>query len=106
MLFVKFEDLKLDFEEELKRLVGFVGCFFLGEEEERGVVDEIRKLCVIDRLKEVEVNKSGRVYFFIENKWFFRKGEVGDWVNYLSFDMVVRFEKIMEEKFGGFGLKF
>lgn len=105
VLFVKFEDLKVDFEGQLKRLAEFLGCPFSQEEEREKVVDEIKKLCSIERLKEVEANKSGRVYSFIENKWFFRKGEVGDWVNYLSPSMVERFEKIMEEKFEGFGLK-
>ncbi|KAL9239917.1 hypothetical protein vseg_014189 [Gypsophila vaccaria] len=106
VIFVKYEDLKSDPISQLNKLGEFMGCPFTKEEESEGVINEIVKLCSIDRLKEVEVNKSGRVYSFIENKWFFRKGEVGDWVNYLSPLMVERYEKIMEEKFRGYGLKF
>uniref|UniRef100_A0A803MMV2 Sulfotransferase n=1 Tax=Chenopodium quinoa TaxID=63459 RepID=A0A803MMV2_CHEQI len=104
-MFVKFEDLKDDPKGQLKKLGEFVGYPFTSEEEQGGKIDEIMKLCSIEKLKEVEANKSGRVYSFIENKWFFRKGEVGDWVNYLSPTMVERFEKIMGEKFAGYGLK-
>ncbi|KMT17006.1 hypothetical protein BVRB_2g042090 [Beta vulgaris subsp. vulgaris] len=105
VFFVKFEDLKADPKVELKKLAEFVGCPFSVDEERENVIDEIIKLCSIDKLKEVEANKSGRVYSFIENKWFFRKGEVGDWVNYLSPLMVERFKKIMDEKFAGSGLE-
>ncbi|XP_021762363.1 cytosolic sulfotransferase 5-like [Chenopodium quinoa] len=98
VLFVKFEDLKDDPKGQLKKLGEFVGYPFTSEEEQDGKIDEIMKLCSIEKLKEVEANKNGRVYSFIENKWFFRKGEVGDWVNYLSPTMVERFEKIMDEK--------
>ncbi|CAO2816104.1 unnamed protein product [Amaranthus hypochondriacus] len=105
ILFVKFEDLKKDCKGELKRLGEFVGYPFSMEEQKEGVIDDIIKLCSIERLKDVEANRNGRVYSFIENKWFFRKGEVGDWVNYLSPSMVEKFEKIMDEKFSAYGLK-
>ncbi|XP_074279057.1 cytosolic sulfotransferase 5-like [Silene latifolia] len=106
VIFVKYEDLKCDPKCELKRLGEFVGFPFSIEEENEGLIDEIIKLCSLEKLKSVEVNQSGRVYSFIENKWFFRKGEVGDWVNYLTPSMVEKYEKIMEHKFKGTGFKF
>jgi len=52
------------------------------------------------------VNKSGKSIKNFENKDLFRKGEVGDWVNYLSPTMVKQLTKLMEEKLGAAGLSF
>ena len=106
VFFIKYEDLKADPKGNLKLLAEFVGCPFSNEEEELGVVDGIVELCSIQKLKEVEANKSGRVYHQIQNKWFFRKGEVGDWANHLAPAMAQRLEKIIEEKLVCSGLTF
>lgn len=57
-------------------------------------------------MKILEVNKKGKVSNGFKNDLFFRKGEVGDWRNYLTPSMAERFEKIMEEKLEGSGLTF
>ena len=106
VFFVKYEDLKADPKGQLKLLAEFVGRPFSKEEEQLGVVDGIVELCSIEKLKEMEANKSGRVYRQIQNKWFFRRGEVGDWANHLAPDMAQRLEKIIEEKLAGSGLTF
>ena len=41
-----------------------------------------------------------------ENKDFFRKGEVGDWVNHFSPWMKEKLSKVIEEKLGGSCLSF
>lgn len=106
VLFLKYEDLKEETCFHLKRLAKFLGCPFSLEEEKNGVIEEIVKLCNFESLKELEINKNGRSIKNFENKNLFRKGEVGDWMNYLSPRMFERLSNIMEEKLGGSGLKF
>ncbi|KAF7114415.1 hypothetical protein RHSIM_RhsimUnG0086700 [Rhododendron simsii] len=106
VLFLKYEDLKRDTLVHVKRLAVFMGVPFSAEEEREGVIKEISRLCSFSNLKELEVNKTGRSTPFIENKAFFRRGEVGDWVNHLTPEMVERLNKVIEEKLGGSGLTF
>ncbi|PKI67794.1 cytosolic sulfotransferase 15-like [Punica granatum] len=107
VLFLKYEDLKEDTAGNLKRIAEFMGVPFSEEEEGDGVIEEIVKLCSLSSLKELEVNKTGkRAISFIDNNTYFRKGEIGDWVNHLTPAMAEKLESIMEEKLSPFGLKF
>ncbi|CAO2820817.1 unnamed protein product [Amaranthus hypochondriacus] len=106
LLFMHYEDLKNDPITHVKKLADFVGYPFSKEEEKGGVIDDIIKLCSLENLKEMEVNKSGNFYGFFNNKTLFRKGEVGDWANYLSPSMVKQFDIVFQEKLKGFGFSF
>ncbi|XP_059433297.1 cytosolic sulfotransferase 15-like [Corylus avellana] len=106
VLFFKYEDLKEDITFQLKKLAEFLGIPFSLEEERSGVIEKIAKLCSFENLKELEINKSGKSIKNFENKDLFRKGEVGDWVNYLSPTMVEQLTKLLEDKLGGSGLSF
>uniref|UniRef100_A0A6N2JWQ7 Sulfotransferase n=1 Tax=Salix viminalis TaxID=40686 RepID=A0A6N2JWQ7_SALVM len=106
VLFLAFEDMKEDIHSQMKRLAEFLGCPFSLEEEADGVIEGISKMCSLSNLKDKEINKTGRFHPYFENKTLFRKGEVGDWVNYLTPEMVDRMNKIMEQKLAGSGLKF
>ncbi|XP_021762225.1 cytosolic sulfotransferase 15-like [Chenopodium quinoa] len=106
VLFLKYEDLKEDGALQLKRVAEFVGYPFSKEEEKQGMVEDIINLCSIESLKEMEVNKNGKCDPDFDNKSFFRKGVVGDWVNYLTPAMVERLSKIKDEKLIGSGLSF
>ncbi|KAL7191850.1 hypothetical protein ACSBR2_023846 [Camellia fascicularis] len=106
VLFLKYEDMKEDPISHLKVLAKFMGLPFSLEEESQGLIEEVSKLCSLDNLKDLKVNKNeknknGRPY-----STFFRKGEVGDWSNYLTPSMLERMNKLMEEKFDGSGLNF
>ncbi|KAL0290769.1 UNVERIFIED_CONTAM: Cytosolic sulfotransferase 15 [Sesamum angustifolium] len=105
-LFLKYEDLKGDILSNVKKIAEFMGFPFSPEEEKQGVVEQISRLCSFENLKNLEVNKSGNVMGLMKNSSFFRKGEVGDWVNYLSPEMAERIKNIMESKFQGSGLTF
>ncbi|GMN27287.1 hypothetical protein TIFTF001_041011 [Ficus carica] len=105
-LFLMYEELKEDPLFHLKRLAKFLKCPFSLEEERSGVVEKIKKLCSFQNLKELEVNKKGKSIMSFENEKLFRKGEVGDWVNCLSPQMVERLSKVIDEKLGGSSLKF
>ncbi|CAK7336392.1 unnamed protein product [Dovyalis caffra] len=105
VLFLKYEDLKDDIVINLKRLAEFLGHPFTEEEEKEGVIEEISRLCSFDSLKNLEVNKKGvRPYSGAPNSSFFRKGEVGDWGNYMNPAMAERFANTVEEKLAGSGL--
>ncbi|GFP81458.1 cytosolic sulfotransferase 15 [Phtheirospermum japonicum] len=106
VLFLKYEDLKEDTAFNVKKIAEFMGCPFSEVEDKQGVIEEIVSLCSINNLKNLEVNKKGKILGIVKNSSYFRKGEVGDWRNYLSADMAERFKKIMESKLEGSGLTF
>ncbi|KAL7177387.1 hypothetical protein ACSBR2_030694 [Camellia fascicularis] len=106
VLFLKYEDMKEDPISHLKVLAKFMGLPFSVEEENQVVIEEVLKLCSFDNLKDLEVNKNEKNRMGHPYNVFFRKGEVGDWANYLTPSMVERMNKLMEENFAGSGLNF
>uniref|UniRef100_A0A803MMS9 Sulfotransferase n=2 Tax=Chenopodium quinoa TaxID=63459 RepID=A0A803MMS9_CHEQI len=108
VLFLEYEGLKTDPYDQVKRLAEFMGCPFSKVEEKGNIVEEIVKLCSLDSLKEKEVNKSGKFYDFVENNALFRKGEVGDWINYLNPSIVKELLHDLQEKLkkSGFSFKY
>ncbi|XP_028789035.1 cytosolic sulfotransferase 8-like [Neltuma alba] len=105
-LFLKYEELKGNIKFYLKRIAEFLNCPFDLEEEESVVVDKIIELCDFEKMKELEVNKMGKFMQRLDYKDFFRKGEVGDWVNHFCPWMEDKLSKVMEKKFSGSGLSF
>ncbi|GAA0155140.1 transferase [Lithospermum erythrorhizon] len=107
VLFLKYEDMKENLCFYLKKLADFLGCPFTLEEEKTGAVQEIGNLCSFKNMKELEVNQKGKgAIADFENKNLFRKGDVGDWVNYFTPMMVQRLANVMDEKLSGSGLSF
>ncbi|KAL2898072.1 Cytosolic sulfotransferase 15 [Bienertia sinuspersici] len=107
VFFLEYEGLKTEPHAHLIRLAEFLGFPFSKDEENDNVVDEIIDLCSIKSLKEMEVNKSGKWFPWVENKYLFRKGEVGDWINYLTPSMAKQFHPMQEKlKKAGFSSKF
>ncbi|XP_021751544.1 cytosolic sulfotransferase 15-like [Chenopodium quinoa] len=106
VMFFKYEDLKEDVNLQVMRLAEFLGCPFSAQEKRDHVVEEITKLCSFQNMKNLEVNKDGKSILNFDNKGLFRKGEVGDWVNLLSEEMVERLSQTMDEKLAGTGLEF
>lgn len=103
VLFLKYEEMTQEPALQLKLLAGFLGCPISQEEETAGVVDEILGLCSFDRLRNLEVNKSG-TWWTRTNQIFFRNGKVGDWKNHLTNEMAERLDQITKQKFHGSGL--
>ncbi|XP_050206966.1 cytosolic sulfotransferase 15-like [Mercurialis annua] len=106
VLFLKYEDLKEDIVGELKRIAEFIGYPFSEEEERQGIIQEIAKLCSFSSLKRLEANSSGTYLEVHPNSVFFRKGNVGEWVDYISPSLKQRLENVMSEKLSGSGLSF
>ncbi|KAI4370471.1 hypothetical protein MLD38_018824 [Melastoma candidum] len=98
--------MKADVVSHLKKLALHLGYPFSEDEEERGEVERLAELCSFEKMKELEVNKSGKSIMNFENQKLFRKARVGDWVNYLSPSMEERLRKEIEARFQGSGLSF
>ncbi|KAK6244001.1 hypothetical protein QUC31_010410 [Theobroma cacao] len=109
VLFLKYEDMMKDTAPYVKRLAEFMGYPFSLEEEEAGAVQRIVDLCSFENMSSLEVNKSGLRKpheVKVENSFYFRKGRIGDWKEYLTPEMAERLDKMMEQKFAGTGLTF
>ncbi|XP_042492514.1 cytosolic sulfotransferase 15-like [Macadamia integrifolia] len=104
VLFLKFEELKVQPNVQLRRIAKFLGYPF--SEEKEGVVEEILRLCSFDHLSNLDVNKNGKTVFGVEHNAFFRRGEVGYWDNHLIPEMIQQFELFVEYKFYRSGLTF
>ncbi|XP_028786374.1 cytosolic sulfotransferase 12-like [Neltuma alba] len=106
VMFLRYEELKGEPIRVLKKLAEFLGFGFSKDEEKGNVMENILKLCSFENLSNLDVNKRGKVWFGIENKTFFRHGEVGDFKNFLASDMIHRLNLITQEKLEKHGLKF
>ncbi|KAL8237117.1 hypothetical protein R6Q59_018198 [Mikania micrantha] len=103
ILFLRYEELKKQPEVVVRKLAAFMGKSVTMEEEKKGVVWEIINLCSFKNLSNLEVNKKGVDKFGklleVEKQAFFRKGEIGDWKNYLSEEMKDRIDGIIGKSF-------
>ncbi|XP_015168206.1 cytosolic sulfotransferase 18-like [Solanum tuberosum] len=110
VFFFKYEDLKEDTLGYVKKLADFMDKPLSKEEEELGVPQEIVSLCSFESLSNLEVNKSEKyaqeTLPGVSNSLFFRKGEIGDWKNYLTKDMAKFIDDKTLEKFKSSGLTF
>ncbi|CAF2118675.1 BnaA03g01880D [Brassica napus] len=106
VLFMKYEEMKEEPCVQLKRLAEFLGVPFTEEEEESGCVEKILELCSLRSLSDLAINKIGKTSSGPDYKLCFRKGEVGDSKNYLTPEMEMRIDMIIEENLKGSGLSF
>ena len=106
VMFLKYEEMKMNPSFYLKTIAKFLGCPFSKEEESKGMVDDILNLCSFEKLSNLEVNKTGKVSFDMENKYFFRLGQVGDCKNVLTTEMIEQLNTITEGKSATHGLRF
>lgn len=111
ILFLKYEDLKVDTLFNVKKLADFIGYPFSIEEERDGVVARIIGLCSFKHMSGLEVNKSGEHTngvnrATLQNSTYFRKAKVGDWKNHLPAQLKEQMDRIMELKLRDSGLTF
>ncbi|CAN0896896.1 Cytosolic sulfotransferase 5 [Linum grandiflorum] len=106
VMFLKYEDLRLNPKPHVRKLAAFLGRPFVEDEE----VEKVIWRSSFDRLKDLDINKTGKppqAHWIpsLRNSHFFRRGEVGDWRNYLSLGMTKRIDDITRDKFRGTGLR-
>ncbi|XP_058747139.1 cytosolic sulfotransferase 15-like [Vicia villosa] len=105
VLFLKYENLREEPILYVNKIADFLGFPFTREEKNNKVIENIIDLCDFEKMKELEVNKSETLMQNIDNKFFFRKAQVGDWRNYFSSLMEEKLSKVVEEKLGGSKIK-
>ncbi|KAI4968494.1 hypothetical protein ZWY2020_045824 [Hordeum vulgare] len=110
VLFLKYEEIKSDPVDVVRKLAKFLGVPLTKEEESSGVAQEVVRLCSFEKLTSLEVNQVGGVRhgdsLFMNNSVFYRKGEVGDWANHMSQEMGDKLDAIVQHKLEGSGLVF
>ncbi|XP_022766037.1 flavonol sulfotransferase-like [Durio zibethinus] len=109
VLFMRYEDLLRDTIPQVKKLAEFLGQPFSSKEEKYGAVEKIIRLCSLENLSNLEVNKTGKygnADIGINNNVYFRKGKIGDWKNYLTPEMGEQLDNVMEERLSGSGFTF
>ncbi|CAI9785313.1 unnamed protein product [Fraxinus pennsylvanica] len=94
IFFLKYEDMKEKHVVHLRCLAEFSECPFSVDEEETGLLEEILKLCIFDNLNNLEINKTDKLAYGMQNKTSF-----GDWKNHLTAEMVNELDQITEHKF-------
>ncbi|CAI0437812.1 unnamed protein product [Linum tenue] len=102
VLFLKYEDLCRNPEEQVRKLASFLGRKMSID------VEKVLWRSSLNRLKELEVNKDdvAKEGKHVGNSTFFRTGTVGDWKNYLTSDMAQRIDSLTRVKLQGTGLSF
>ncbi|XP_063369015.1 luciferin sulfotransferase [Cydia amplana] len=109
VLFIKFEEMKRDLPSVVRRTADFLGKTMTN--------DQVDKLCDHLSFKNMKSNRAvnlepilqksfGKSYLEGTKLRFIRKGEIGDWKNYMSDDLSRRFDQWAEQHLEGTGLKF
>ncbi|KAL4708479.1 hypothetical protein ACJJTC_014087 [Scirpophaga incertulas] len=109
VLFIKFEDMKRDLPSVVRRTATFLNKELTD--------DQVAKLCDHLSFKNMKNNRAvnleailersfGKSYLEQTNLRFIRKGEIGDWKNYMSEDLSRRFDEWAEKNIQGTGLSF
>ncbi|KAD5961127.1 hypothetical protein E3N88_12611 [Mikania micrantha] len=105
ILLLKYEDLKSEPKNNVKKLADFIGYPFSADEEKAGVVDNIIRFCGFENMSNLEVNKTGKPNGgMLENRLYYRLAKDGDWKNYFTDEMKEKIEKLTDEKFSETGL--
>jgi hypothetical protein len=100
ILIVFYEDLKRDFANQVNRICEFLGKQKLNEED-------MKLLKTHCSFKEMKVNPSVNYKYWDDlgfrdknESEFMRRGEIGDWKNYLNSDQNDILNKLIDDKFG------
>nr|BAJ84859.1 predicted protein [Hordeum vulgare subsp. vulgare] len=110
VLFLKYEEIKSDPVQVVRKLAEFLGVPLTEEEESAGVARAVVRLCSFEKLTSLQVNQVGGVRHsesvHVSNSVFYRKGVVGDWANHMSHEMGDKLDRIVQHKLDGSGLVF
>ncbi|XP_039017224.1 cytosolic sulfotransferase 1-like [Hibiscus syriacus] len=104
ILFLKYEEMMEDACFYTKKLAEFMGYGFTLRKRRKEWLRRSWK-CVASRLRNLEVNKDGKVGkngpWEMKNNLFFREGRIRDWENHLTPDMAKHMDFITHSKLSG-----
>jgi hypothetical protein len=98
LLFLKYEDLKRDFDGQLRAILSYLGRTLTDE-----VIQKIKAATRFSRMKEAPFSNHKEVADF-EN--FFRKGEVGSWKDQFTVAQSEAFDRLYRERMAAQDLDF
>ncbi|KAL1138260.1 hypothetical protein AAG570_009949 [Ranatra chinensis] len=107
--FLKYEDVKKDVRGTIEKMADFLGKS-LSEDDIISLMDHVSFKKMRNNpalnLEPLLKLKNGPSFEMNGDSNFIRKGQVGDWKNYMSEDLSQRFDKWMETNLAGTGLHF
>uniref|UniRef100_A0A1B6DEM3 Sulfotransferase domain-containing protein n=1 Tax=Clastoptera arizonana TaxID=38151 RepID=A0A1B6DEM3_9HEMI len=109
ILFVKYEDMKKNHREIILKTAEFLGVSY-SDDKITQLLDHLsfkgmreNNTLNLDPILQV---KNGPGFVYKDDVRFIRKGQIGDWKNYMDDEMAGRFDRWTEENLRGSGLSF
>lgn len=107
VLFLKYEDMKKDLPSTINTCAQFLGV-------EQHVTDQnIADMCDHLKFDRMQKNPAVNIKSYLplngvrdQNVQFIRKGQIGDWKNYMSEELSARFDEWTKQHTDGTGLYF
>ena len=102
-LFLRFEDMKKNLCQAISQIASFIGTDLSDE-----IVAKIADLTSFEKMKDDKTANMTWAEVFNDGgkSTFMRKGEVGDWKNYLTAEQSAQLDAICAERLQGTGLEF
>jgi hypothetical protein len=98
ILFLRYEDLKLDTRGQLEKIARFLGVSVSDEQ-----LREVERKTGFAAMHQTEFSALKDVR---ELGMFFRKGEIGSWKEYFTVAQSEAFDRLYKERIGDSGLEF
>ena len=98
LLFLTYEELLLDFDASLQRLLDFLGYQYTEE-----VIEVIKQKSSFDYMKRAQFSNHQEI---TQLEGFFRKGQIGSWKERFSVAQSEAFDRHYQQRMAGSGLDF
>ncbi|MCB1123429.1 MAG: sulfotransferase domain-containing protein [Verrucomicrobiae bacterium] len=98
ILFLRYEDLRLDYENQLRRIAQFLG-YPMDDDMLQRILDQTS----FSKMSRTRFSNMHEIRGF---EGFFRKGKVGSWADQFTPEQSRRFDAVYAERMSGSGLEF
>jgi hypothetical protein len=98
LLFLRYEDMKRDFDGELRKIIDFLDYDLTQE-----VVARIKEATSFSHMKKAEFSNHQEI---TDLEDFFRKGQIGSWREVFTAEQSEAFDRVYQERMQGTGLDF
>jgi len=98
LLFLTYEELKKDFDKELRKII-----LFLGYDLSDQVIEKIKEASSFERMKVADFSSHQQIG---DLESFFRKGEIGSWQEMFTREQNEKFDALYRKKMQDSGLDF